>query len=121
VDFTTPANSKFTGPVTIAVAPYTPGSRDMLVAIPQPGTSELLDVNGKRSDAPPGVPQLRRGQPSARVSGCHTVGDRRTGASSRTAVRWYELRSPGTTPRSTSKGTYSPNTTNRWMGSIAMT
>jgi hypothetical protein len=43
-----------------------------------------------------------------------------TGANSRTAVRWYEVRSPATTPAVFQQGTYSPDTTDRWMGSIAM-
>ncbi len=35
-------------------------------------------------------------------------------------VRWYEVRSPGTTPQIFQQGTYSPDGTSRWMGSIAM-
>jgi hypothetical protein len=120
VNFTTPADSTFTGPVKIAVAAYTPGSRDMLVALPQPGTSELLDVNGSdlmhrlayRNFATASPPHE-----SLVVTQSVIVG---TGTTSRTGVRWYELRSPSTTPTVYQQGTYSPNTTNRWMGSIAM-
>jgi hypothetical protein len=120
VDFTTPANSTFTGPVKIAVAPYTPGSRDMLVALPQPGTSELLDVNGSdmmhrlayRNFATASPPHESLVVTQSVIAG--------TGTSARTAVRWYELRSPGATPTVYQQGTYSPNNTNRWMGSIAM-
>jgi Cep192 domain 4/HYDIN/CFA65/VesB-like, Ig-like domain len=38
----------------------------------------------------------------------------------KTAVRWYELRSPRTTPVVFQQGTFAPGTTSRWMGSIAM-
>jgi Putative Ig domain/Carboxypeptidase regulatory-like domain len=40
---------------------------------------------------------------------------------SQAAMRWYEIRSPGTAPTLFQQGTYSPDLTNfRWMGSIAM-
>jgi hypothetical protein len=35
-------------------------------------------------------------------------------------VRWYELRSPNGTPTVFQQGTYAPDSTYRWMGSIAM-
>jgi hypothetical protein len=35
-------------------------------------------------------------------------------------VRWYEIRSPGGTPSVFQQGTYSPNSTRRWMASVAM-
>jgi hypothetical protein len=38
----------------------------------------------------------------------------------RAAVRWYEVRNPNGTPEVKQQGTYSPNTTSRWMGSAAM-
>ena len=37
-----------------------------------------------------------------------------------TGVRWYEIRSPGTTPVVFQQSTYAPDTNFRWMGSIAM-
>src|ERR1035437_2171107 len=43
----------------------------------------------------------------------HSVG-------SPSGVRWYELRSPGGTPSIFQQGTYAPDSTYRWMGSIAM-
>src|SRR5260370_22168678 len=35
-------------------------------------------------------------------------------------VRWYEIRSPGTTPTIFQQGTYAPDSNFRWMASIAM-
>jgi hypothetical protein len=37
-----------------------------------------------------------------------------------TGIRWYEVRSPNSTPAVFQQGTYGPNSTTRWMGSIAM-
>ncbi len=41
-------------------------------------------------------------------------------AGSSVGVRWYELRSPNATPTVYQQGTYAPDATYRWMGSIAM-
>src|SRR5437667_7389614 len=35
-------------------------------------------------------------------------------------IRWYEIRSPGSSPAVYQQGTYAPDATFRWMGSIAM-
>jgi hypothetical protein len=35
-------------------------------------------------------------------------------------VRWYELRGLSSTPQVFQQGTYAPDSTSRWMGSIAM-
>jgi hypothetical protein len=35
-------------------------------------------------------------------------------------IRWYELRNPNGTPVVFQQGTFSPDSTYRWMGSIAM-
>lgn len=36
------------------------------------------------------------------------------------AVRWYEIRTPGTTPTLFQQGTYAPTAANRWVSSMAM-
>src|SRR5262249_768822 len=41
-------------------------------------------------------------------------------AGSSTGIRWYEIRSPGTTPTIFQQGTYAPDANYRWMGSLAM-
>ena len=41
-------------------------------------------------------------------------------AGSSGGVRWYELRSPGTTPTLYQSGTFAPDSSYRWMGSVAM-
>src|SRR6202043_984994 len=37
-----------------------------------------------------------------------------------TGVRWYEVRTPNSTPTVFQQGTFGPNSSTRWMGSIAM-
>jgi hypothetical protein len=41
-------------------------------------------------------------------------------AGNTSGVRWYELRDPGGAPKVIQQGTYAPDSTFRWMGSIAM-
>src|ERR1039457_982108 len=35
-------------------------------------------------------------------------------------VRWYEIQNPSGTPSVAQQGTYAPDSTYRWMGSVAM-
>ena len=120
VDFATPASSTFTGPTIIDVAPYKPAPAFGVPAIPQPATTQLLDVNG--NDVMPRLayrnfPRATPAHESLLAIHSVTVG---TGSSSRTAVRWYELRNPSTAVTVYQQGTFSPDTSHRWMGSIAM-
>src|SRR5207237_9827462 len=41
-------------------------------------------------------------------------------AGSSTGIRWYELRSPGSSPTIFQSGTWAPDANYRWMGSAAM-
>jgi hypothetical protein len=41
-------------------------------------------------------------------------------ATNQAEIRWYEIRSPNSTPVLYQQGTYAPDSTHRWMGSIAM-
>ncbi len=50
----------------------------------------------------------------------HSVDVGTTARTARTGVRWYELRSPGTSPVVYQQSTYSPDAVYRWMPSIAM-
>lgn len=119
VDFAAPANSTFTGPVTIAVAPYVSAPADGVVSVPQLGTSQLLDANGSDlmhrlayrnfANANPPYESLVVTHSVVAVSG----GTRTLG------VRWYELRNPAGTPVVFQQGTYAPDATYRFMGSIA--
>ena len=126
VDFTTPANSTFTGPTSIAVAAFNAACSGGGTCIPQPGTNNKLDSLADRL-------MYRLAYRNFTGTGAHedlvvnqsvTVGSKRTGI---TSVRWYELRNPAGstmaagTPIVFQQGTLgTSDSVHRWMGSIAM-
>ena len=111
VDWTTPANTTFTGPSTIAVTSYSEACGGG-TCIPQGGVSQRLDSLADRL-----MFRLayRNFSDHEAVVVNHSVT-----AGSGVGVRWYEIRSTSTTPTLFQSGTYAPNTDFRWMGSIAM-
>ncbi len=111
VDFTTPANSTFTGPTAIPVAAFSEACGGG-TCIPQPGTTQQLDSLGDRL-------MFRL---AYRNYGDHEslVVNHSVMAGSSVGVRWYEIRSPNVTPTVFQQGTFSPDSQYRWMGSIAM-
>jgi len=116
VDFAAPSNSKFTGPTNIPVAPFTPAcSARSGVCIPQLGTTQLLD---SLSDRLMYRLAYRNFGSHESLVVAHSVNPR---TDAYAGIRWYEIRSPGTTPVVYQQGTYSPNDgTSRWLPSIAM-
>jgi hypothetical protein len=118
VDFTTPANTALTGPLSIPVAPFTLACGGG-ACIPQPHTSTRLDSLGDRLMYRLAYRNL--GDHEALVVD-HSVNASGTKRNAVVGVRWYELRSPDATNGATvyQQGTYSPDSTSRWMGSIAM-
>ncbi|MGO4885351.1 MAG: hypothetical protein ACLP59_31680 [Bryobacteraceae bacterium] len=115
VDFTTPANTTLTGPVDIAVAPYTAAGQ-----VPQFGTTQKLNTNGTGLMHRLSYRNFANATPpyeSLIVS--HAIVTKK-GSQEGVGMRWYEIRSPGSTPVVYQQGTYAPNLSYRWMGSIAM-
>jgi hypothetical protein len=114
-DFVTPANSTFTGPAVVPVpafnVPVCGSFRDQCV--PQLGSSELLETLSGDLMYP--LPYRNFGDHEA-ILASHTVGDG-TGIAQ---VRWYEIRDPGGSPVAYQASTYAPDSTHRWMPSIAM-
>jgi hypothetical protein len=112
VNWTTPANSTFTGPTTLPVAAFTPACTFGGTCIPQPSTSQQLDSLGDRV-----MYRL-----AYRNFGDHEslVANHSVQAGSSVGVRWYELRDPNGAPIVYQQGTYAPDATYRWMGSVAM-
>jgi len=106
VDFTTPTNSTFTGPTNISVAAFTPAAST--VAQPSPG--EALDT---LSDRPMYRAFYRNFGTHESVGFNHAVGNP-------SGIRWYEIQNPNGTPTVAQQGTFSPDSSNRWMGSTAM-
>ena len=110
VDFTTPALSTLTGPLNIAVAPFTPACGG--ACIPQAGTAQGLDSHGNRLMY--GVEYRNFGDHESLVVNHSVVVGTSVG------IRWYEIRSPNGTPTIFQQGTFAPDGNDRWMGSMAM-
>jgi hypothetical protein len=112
VDWTTPANTTFTGPVSIPVTAFNTACGGG-TCIPQPSTTQKLDSLADRLMYR--LAYRNFGDHEALVvSHAVTVGTTASG------VRWYEIRNPNGTPSVFQQSSYSPDTASRWMSSIAM-
>jgi hypothetical protein len=109
VDFTTPDNSTFGPPTIVPAASFTFPPH---TTVPQLGTTQLLDTLGDRM-------MFRL---AYRNFGDHEslVANHSVGTSSQVSVRWYEIQDPNGSPFVFQQGTYAPDDSFRWMGSIAM-
>jgi hypothetical protein len=107
VDFTTPTNSTFTGPALLPVLAFT--KRCLHSCVVQPGTTQLLDALGDRPMYRLAYRQFPNGVESLVFN--HSIAS---------GLRWYEIRNPNGTPTVFQQGTFAPDTSTRWMGSIAM-
>lgn len=114
VDFATPANSTFTGPTAIPVTAFTQACNGG-ACIPQSGTNNILDSLGDRLMYR--LAYRNFGDHESLVVN-HSVQVNST--TRQTGVRWYEIRDPGGTPTLYQEGTFAPDASFRWMGSIAM-
>jgi hypothetical protein len=112
VDWATPSNSTFSGPTNIAVTAFSEACGGG-TCIPQPSTTQRLDSLADRLMYR--LAYRNFGTHESLVTN-HSV----TAGTTASGVRWYELRSPNGTPVVHQQGTYSPDATSRWMGSIAM-
>jgi len=109
VDWATPANTSLSGPTNIPVAAFSEACNGG-ACIPQSGTRQQLDSLGDRLMYR--LAYRNFGDHDALVVN-HSVGNP-------SGVRWYELRNPGGAPTIFQQGTFAPDSTYRWMGSIAM-
>ena len=120
VDWTTPGNSTLAGPTAISVSTFSPacsgfgGGKGTCVS--QPGTTQKLD---SLSDRMMFRLAYRNFGDHESLVASHSV-KLGTGTSQYAGVRWYEIRSPGATPTVYQQSTFSPDTSFRWMPSIAM-
>jgi hypothetical protein len=117
VDFDTPANSTFTGPLNVATSEFDSDlcGLSSFNCFPQPGTGVTLDP----------LREVVMWRLQYRNFGSHEtlVGNFVTDVDGRDhgGIRWFELRKSD--PGSWSlhqEGTYAPDEHHRWMGSIAM-
>ena len=113
VDWSTPANSTL-APYTVTTAAYTlpcPGGTGG-TCVPQAGTGQQLDTLGDRLMYR--LAYRNFGDHESLVVD-HSVA---VGASG-VGIRWYEIRLPGGAPSVYQQGTYAPDSSFRWLGSIA--
>jgi len=115
IDWVNTANSTFTGPTSLSVASYNTLCSSTRSCIPQPNTSIKLDGIGDRLMFR--LAYRNFGSYETMVVN-HSVNALSSGAQA--AVRWYEIRNPNGAPAIYQQGTYAPDVTHRWMGSIAM-
>lgn len=116
VDWANTANSTFTRTTTLATAPFDSnmcnGAR---ACIPQSGTTAKLDAISDRAMY---RAQFRDFGGYQTIMLNHTVDATST---DRAGIRWYELRNTGGAGWAINQqSTFSPDATNRWMGSVAM-
>jgi len=118
-DWTTPANTTLTGPIMIPVAAFTMACNGG-ACIPQSETTQKLDSLGDRLMYRLAYRRFSDGHEAMVVN--HSV----TASNGIVGVRWYELRNPdgatmaSGTPILYQQGTFAPDSTYRWMGSVAM-
>ena len=131
VDWTTPANSWFgtsstnSSPTNIPVAAFTEACGETAAelnyttgaCIPQTGTAQMLDSYGDRLMYRLAYRNFGTYQALV-VNHTVTIGT----SSSQTGIRWYELQNQdaGAGFALYQQGTYAPDSSYRWMGSIAM-
>lgn len=118
VDFATPANSSFVLSNTIPVANFDsifPCSGRQ--CIPQAGTATLVDILSYRQRPMHRLAYRNFGSHEALVTNQSVEA-----ATGMAGIRWWEIRTPNTTPTIFQEGTYAPGITDgvhRWMGSLA--
>jgi hypothetical protein len=103
------ATATLSSPTSISVANYTDACHSSCV--PQSGTTQLLDALGDLTMYRFGI---RHFTDHDRATLNYSVVN-----GSSVAVRWYELYDPAGTVTVNQQGTFAPDSTYRWMGSIA--
>jgi len=117
-DFATPSNATLTGPTSIPVSPFTAACNGGGTCIPQPGTRQKLDSLADRLMYRLAYRVQSNGTETLVVN--HSVKASGNRKSQVVGVRWYELHLSNGSPSVFQQGTFSPDSTNRWMGSMAM-
>ncbi len=120
VDWTTPANSTFTGPTDLTVANFAMpcNAAAIQACVPQLGVTSgnYLDGLGDRLMM---QLQYRNFSGTESLWANHSVAAN-ANQGTPTGVRWYEIRDPNGSPFVYQQGTYQPDSNYRWMGSLAV-
>lgn len=115
VDWTDPSKTRITGPDKIAVAPYHYLCNGQLTkCVPQPGTTVRLDAQGDKLMQRLVYRKIGRKE---WIAGLHSIDTKAGGG----GIRWFELRlDRKRDPQLYQQGTYAPDGSYRWMGSLAI-
>lgn len=114
VDFKTPNKSTFTGSTTIPVANFSLSCGGTgWTCVPQKDTTNLLDSLGDRLMYRVAYRRFADGHEALVVNHAVTAGQS-------VGIRWYELRDPNGKPAVFQQGTFAPDSSYRWIGSMAM-
>lgn len=112
VDWNNTANSTLSTQTDLPVTAFSEACGGAGTCIPQSGTSQQLDSLGDR---------LMYDMPYRNFAGHESIMVTHSiVAGSSVGMRWYELRPSGSTLGVFQSGSYAPNSTYRWMGSIGM-
>lgn len=117
VDFSNPNNTTLTGPINIAVLKFNQACGGG-TCVPQYGTSQQLDSLGDRLMSRLAYRNFSDHESLVVAHSVQVGGSRRSKGYS--GIRWYEIRDPGGTPQVYQQATYAPDSSFRWMPSIAM-
>jgi hypothetical protein len=113
-DFANPANSTFTGPYLVSVAPFSEicARATTLACIPEPHPGEKVD----------GLSDRVMFRLAYRNFGDHEslVVNHTVSGGARGGVRWYEIRNLGVAPAVFQQGTIDDPDADYWLGSVAM-
>jgi len=116
VDFANSGNSTFIGPTAIGVASFTSACGGG-ACIPQAGTNNKLDSLADRLMNRLVYRNLGTSESLLVNHSVKVSGNKRSEVD---GVRWYELRLTGGNASVYQQGTFSPDSSSRWMGSIGM-
>lgn len=117
VDFATPANTTLTGPTNVPVAAFTPACGGGS-CIPQPSTRQQLDSLADRLMYRFAYRNFGTHENAVVNHSVKVSGNKRSQV---VGIRWYELGNlTAGAPTVVQQGTFAPDGTSRWMGSIAM-
>jgi hypothetical protein len=113
VDFTNPANTTFTLFASPSAAAFTQLCPTTRSCVPQLGSASNLDAIADR---------LMFRNAYRNINGGTLVNNYTVSANAVAGIRWFELRNVNTGPVTApfQESTYQPDTTWRWMGSVAM-
>jgi hypothetical protein len=119
VDWATPANTTFSStPASLPVASYAAACSGG-TCIPQAGVSQKLDSLADRLMFRLAYRNLGSYDSVVVTHSVQVGGKGGSKKSGNAAVRWYEVRNPRTATAVYQQGTFNPDATFRWMGSIA--